>query len=228
MSLTAIRASIVRSASRLTSGATGAALGLIAAARGISPAYAAALRAEVAQSLFVQNRDAEALEVADMAQRLAPKDEQVGLAGYIAGLACWRSGRPESRAQLFRGRLARAGRPLGDTGRGGVLGGASGYPASRQSPGTDAGSSGRGRRSERCMDCSRAICSGSATDCSGSGRRWARRMPARSSRLRRASTPSLTSSSECKMRPRPNCAVVAETEGRPAEPCPAVVASSRG
>ena len=72
-----------------------AALRMIAATRNLSPGYAAQLRAEVAQVLFTQNRDAEALSVATMAIRWAPANQQVGLAGYIAGLAAWRLDLPE-------------------------------------------------------------------------------------------------------------------------------------
>ena len=77
------------------SAGSGAALRLIAATRGLSPAYAAQLRAEVAQVLFAQNHDAEALSIATAAMQRAPSDQQAGLAGYVAGLAAWRLDLPD-------------------------------------------------------------------------------------------------------------------------------------
>ncbi len=74
---------------------SGAALRLIAAARGLSPAYAAQLRAEVAQVSFAQNHDAEALSIATVAMQRAPSGQQAGLAGYVAGLAAWRLDLPD-------------------------------------------------------------------------------------------------------------------------------------
>ena len=84
-----------------------AAVRLIGAARGMTPAYAALLRAEVAQVLFTHNRDQEALDLASGAARLG--EGRIGLADFIAGLAAWRLDRPAralahfetaSRAQL--------------------------------------------------------------------------------------------------------------------------------
>lgn len=75
------------------------ALRLIARTRGLTPIYGALLRAEVAQALFIQGRDAEALRIAEAAHRQA--GGQIGLAPYIAGLAAWRLDRPETARPLF-------------------------------------------------------------------------------------------------------------------------------
>ena len=84
-----------RVADRARAGNASSALRLIAATRGLLPAYAAQLRAEVAQILFTQNHDAEALDVAVTAMQRTHPDQQVGLAGYIAGLAAWRLNLPD-------------------------------------------------------------------------------------------------------------------------------------
>jgi soluble lytic murein transglycosylase-like protein len=72
----------------------GSALNLIARTRGLTPAYAALLRAEVAQVLFSRNEDQQALDVAGSAFRRAAPQDRVALAGYVAGLAAWRLDRP--------------------------------------------------------------------------------------------------------------------------------------
>ena len=77
-------------AARAASGNDRSALRLIAMTKGLSASYTALLRGEVAQALFTQNRDDDALEVASSAIHHTPDDEQVGLPGYIAGLAAWR------------------------------------------------------------------------------------------------------------------------------------------
>lgn len=77
------------------------ALRLIAATRGLSAAYAAQLRAEVAQVLFTQNEDTDALRVVLTSLRQTPADSQVGLTAYIGGLAAWRLGRPDQARILF-------------------------------------------------------------------------------------------------------------------------------
>ena len=66
------------------------ALRLIASARNISLAYAAQLRAEVAQILFVQNEDIDAGLVAEVAVNGAPAADQPALGFYVGGLAAWR------------------------------------------------------------------------------------------------------------------------------------------
>jgi soluble lytic murein transglycosylase-like protein len=83
---------------RAHEGDLAAALHLIARSNA-SPAYAALLRAEVAQALFTQNRDAEALEVAAAAAHI--RDGRVGLADYIAGLAAWRLDRRSTALRHF-------------------------------------------------------------------------------------------------------------------------------
>jgi soluble lytic murein transglycosylase-like protein len=84
---------------RAHSGNMAAALRAITRAGSISPAYSALLRAEVAQALFTQNRDADALEVATTAARIGAG--RIGLADYIAGLAAWRLDRPSRAMQHF-------------------------------------------------------------------------------------------------------------------------------
>ena len=88
-------------AERAQQGNASSALRLIARTKGMKPAYAALLRAEVAQILFTRNEDAEALDVASTAVHRTPAGEQVALAGYIAGLAAWRLNRPEMALGYF-------------------------------------------------------------------------------------------------------------------------------
>lgn len=91
-------------------GSASAALRLIASTRGLSSSYAEQLRAEVAQILFTLNRDAEALDIAATAMQRARPDQQVVLAGYVAGLAAWRLDLPD----LARGHFEAAARaPIG-------------------------------------------------------------------------------------------------------------------
>jgi soluble lytic murein transglycosylase-like protein len=79
------------------------ALRLIASARSISLAYAAQLRAEVAQILFTQNEDTDAGLVADLALNGAPVADQPGLGFYIGGLAAWRLHQFELARTMFEG-----------------------------------------------------------------------------------------------------------------------------
>lgn len=83
---------------RAEAGQTDTALRLIAHTRGLDSTDAAKLRAEVAQTLFAQNNDDEALELAKGALR--ESGGEAGLAGYVAGLAAWRSGHFEQ-ARIF-------------------------------------------------------------------------------------------------------------------------------
>ncbi len=116
---------------RARAGETKAALRLIAEIRRPDRSYVGLLRAEVARELFFRNEDAEALRVALMALRDAPRAGQVALAGHIGGLAAWRMGwRTQARglfeqaaqAGLASGRdraaaafwAARANRAIGD------------------------------------------------------------------------------------------------------------------
>ncbi|MCL2427902.1 MAG: transglycosylase SLT domain-containing protein [Alphaproteobacteria bacterium] len=89
-------------------GNTQAARALIARTKPREPAYAALLEAEVARSLFDRNDDAAALEVAGNAVRDVSEAGQPVLAGYIAGLAAWRLGRPDLARDNFEA-AAKAG-----------------------------------------------------------------------------------------------------------------------
>ena len=80
------------------------ALRLIARTRGLDRTYGAQLRAEVAQILFTQGRDAEALTTALAAY--AQARGEVGLAPYVGGLAAWRLDRPEQAMSLFEAAYA--------------------------------------------------------------------------------------------------------------------------
>jgi soluble lytic murein transglycosylase-like protein len=84
---------------RLHDGHTDTALRLIAHKRGLDPIYAASLRAEVAQTLFTQNRDDDALALAQ--QAVHGGQGRIGLADYVAGLAAWRLGRTSAAATHF-------------------------------------------------------------------------------------------------------------------------------
>jgi soluble lytic murein transglycosylase-like protein len=88
---------------RVQRGNTAAALRLITTSRGISPAYASQLRAEIAQVLFTRNEDIDALRVARMALNDTAVDDQPSLGFYIGGLAAWRLGRIELARSLFEG-----------------------------------------------------------------------------------------------------------------------------
>lgn len=86
---------------RLDNGPLGAgsALRLIAATRKIDPLYASQLRAEVALRLFTDGQDELALLTGQLA--FTASDNRIGLAGYVAGLAAWRSGRLDVAESLF-------------------------------------------------------------------------------------------------------------------------------
>ena len=86
-------------ASRVKAGRYDTALRLIARTRGLRPAAAAALRAQVAHGLFVANRDAAALRVAAAARRQAGSAD--GPPAYVAGLASWRLGQMRDAAFFF-------------------------------------------------------------------------------------------------------------------------------
>lgn len=85
------------------SGNDRAALRLVASRRALGLAYASLLRAEIAQQLFLQNRDGEAFDLASRAVKATPIDQQSGFAGYVAGLAAWRLGKPELARSYFEG-----------------------------------------------------------------------------------------------------------------------------
>ena len=99
----AIRFLTEPSLDRAQHGNSASALRLIATARGMSAAYAAQLRAEVAQVLFTRNEDAEALRIAQMALDGAAAADQPSLGFYIGGLAAWRLDRIDLARTLFEG-----------------------------------------------------------------------------------------------------------------------------
>ena len=84
---------------RARTGHVDSALDLVRRTRGLSELYNGQLRAEVAQVLFTQGQDAEALNTAQDAMHRT--SGSVGLAGYVGGLAAWRLGRPEEAQSLF-------------------------------------------------------------------------------------------------------------------------------
>ena len=84
---------------RAHAGNADSALHLVNQTRGLDAGYGGQLRAEIAQSLFTQGRDQEALHVAQGA--LKQSGDRVGLAAYVAGLAAWRLDRTEDAQPLF-------------------------------------------------------------------------------------------------------------------------------
>lgn len=84
---------------RIASGKPGNAAALIDRTRHLDPRYAALLKAEVARALFSDGRDEAASRLAREAMRQS--ENRVGLAGFVAGLAAWRVGRPAEAAEMF-------------------------------------------------------------------------------------------------------------------------------
>ncbi len=84
---------------RAKDGAIASALRLVSATRRLDPLYRAQLRAEVAQALFLQGRDAEALSLGQDAFHAS--GGRAGLAAFSAGLAAWRMDRPATARALF-------------------------------------------------------------------------------------------------------------------------------
>ncbi len=84
---------------------------LIARTRGLEPLYGALLRAEVAQILFTQGRDSQALSLAEAAHHQAAG--RIGLAPYVAGLAAWRLGRIETARSHFEAAYAASQASMG-------------------------------------------------------------------------------------------------------------------
>jgi len=84
---------------RARAGNVASALHLVAATRRLDPLYRAQLRAEIAQALFLQGRDAEALSLGQDAFRAS--GGRAGLAAFSAGLAAWRMDRPATARTLF-------------------------------------------------------------------------------------------------------------------------------
>ncbi|TCZ61293.1 lytic transglycosylase domain-containing protein [Roseicella aquatilis] len=90
---------------RALEGNASAGLSLIARAKGVSPAYAGMLRADLATGLFRAGKDAEALRIAGEAARAG---EPSGQATFAAGLAAWGFGEYEAALPYFE-RSARNG-----------------------------------------------------------------------------------------------------------------------
>ena len=88
---------------RAQRGDVASALRLIASTRGILPAYAGQLRAEVAQILFIRNEDSDALRVAQSSVRDVAAADQPSLGFYMAGLAAWRLNRTDLARSMFEG-----------------------------------------------------------------------------------------------------------------------------
>jgi soluble lytic murein transglycosylase len=78
---------------RAFAGDTAGALALIRRTRGMTPAYAAALRADIALALFRRGEDAAAFRMASEAARGGR--EKTGRAAFAAGLSAWGLGRYE-------------------------------------------------------------------------------------------------------------------------------------
>jgi soluble lytic murein transglycosylase-like protein len=79
------------------------ALRLVARARGLTAAQTSLLRGSVAQVLFTQNRDADALDVAARSLQRTRAEDDTGLAGLIAGFSAWRLDLPELATSYFEG-----------------------------------------------------------------------------------------------------------------------------
>jgi soluble lytic murein transglycosylase-like protein len=79
------------------------ALHLIESRPKLPPAYAAELRAEVAQVAFTQNQDTEALRIANAILDDGPEETLPSLAWYVGGLAAWRLDRLDQARTLFAG-----------------------------------------------------------------------------------------------------------------------------
>ena len=75
------------------------ALHLLSRTKGLDAVYGAQLRAEIAQAMFSQGHDEQALHVAEGALRQSAG--RIGLAGYVGGLAAWRLNRPAEAQALF-------------------------------------------------------------------------------------------------------------------------------
>ena len=84
---------------RARAGNADSAVHLLTITKGLDAVYGAQLRAEIAQSLFTQGRDEEALRLAQGAVRQS--GGRIGLAAYVGGLAAWRLQRPGEAQPLF-------------------------------------------------------------------------------------------------------------------------------
>lgn len=88
---------------RAEHGNVSAALRLIGARKRLAPAYAAQLRAQVAQAQFTRNEDADALRIIQATLRRLTPESQPSLAYYVGGLAAWRLDRLDLARALFEG-----------------------------------------------------------------------------------------------------------------------------
>jgi soluble lytic murein transglycosylase-like protein len=77
------------------------ALQLIARTKGLNAAQASLLRGSVAQVLFTQNRDADALDIGSGTRQHTPAEQDTGLGSLIAGLSAWRLELPNLAAEYF-------------------------------------------------------------------------------------------------------------------------------
>ncbi len=145
---------------RLAPGGAGAgsALHLVAATRHLDPLYATQLRAEIALRLFTDGDSGQALAIGRAA--FTGSHGRIGLAGYVAGLAAWRGGRPREALPLFEA-ASRAGLTPASVRAGRrLLGGARARRRSATPPPTGPGSSAPPRRRARSMGCWRPGCGG--------------------------------------------------------------------
>jgi len=86
---------------RVRDGNADPALRLIAHTKGLTDAQTSLLHGAVAQVLFTQNRDADALDVAARSLQRTRAEDDTGLAALIAGLSAWRLELPELAASYF-------------------------------------------------------------------------------------------------------------------------------
>ncbi len=86
---------------RVRDGNADAALRLIARTKGLTVAQTSLLHGSVAQVLFTQNHDADALDVAARSVQRTRAEDDTGLAGFIGGLAAWRLDLPELATSYF-------------------------------------------------------------------------------------------------------------------------------
>ena len=80
-------------------GSSATALRMLGKVKGLDPLYGGQLRAEIAQALFTQGQDEQALRLAQAVIQMTAG--RIGLAGYVGGLAAWRLNRPEVAQPLF-------------------------------------------------------------------------------------------------------------------------------
>ncbi|WP_236034091.1 lytic transglycosylase domain-containing protein [Belnapia mucosa] len=86
---------------RAREGNAAAALALIARSRGVTPAYATLLKADLAMGLFRAGRDEDAFRIAAETVRAAPERRDNGVAAMAAGLAAWGMERYEAALPYF-------------------------------------------------------------------------------------------------------------------------------